>query len=361
MRYLLARNNTLIVRGPASIRLLSGNAKVLGAPLKQERKLIVRQEKQLPIEAGSEVVLEITLGESAKIFEIEGSSIPRSWRSAVDTLASMEQGKVMVIGATDVGKSTLCTYLTNELLNKGLRLRLIDADIGQSDIGPPTTLGSAVPSFFVTSLADLKPEALIFIGHTSPSQVETKLIDGIRRLANNEQESITIINTDGWVVDPEAVLYKMKLIDTIEPELVIGIATQTELQPILSGSRARSLSLEAPQEVFRRSQSDRREIRIAGYRRFLEGGTARTFQLRALKLTMPKIFQSLHAQQSRELNNLIVGLLDDRRYLLQIGVLLGVQKDSVRIYSKPVEAAREIEIGYVKLSLDGVELGYLEF
>ena len=361
MRYLLAPDGTLIVRGPASLRLLSGEATVLGAPLEHGRKLVVRQEKQLPIEAKSEVDVEIILGESGKIFEIEGGTIPASWRSAVEAIAEMAQGKVLVIGATDVGKSTLCTYLTNELLKRGLRLRLIDADIGQADIGPPTTIASATPAGFLSSLVDLNPDAMIFIGHTSPSQVETQLIEGIKRLGNQDQQSLTIINTDGWALDPEAILYKIKLITATEPDLVVGLATGTELQPILSGSRAISINVEAPEIVLTRSRSDRREIRIAGYRRFLDGGTTRTLPLRKVKVRMPKGFPPLQSRYSRELSNLIVGLLDEKGYLLQIGVLLDFGTGLLKVYSRPIEGVREIELGYVKLSTDGVELGYLEF
>lgn len=113
MRYLLAPEKTLIVRGPASLRLLSGQATTLGAPL-ESRKVVVRQEKQLPIETSSEADLEIVLGESGSIFEVEGSTIPRSWFSALDVLVEMEQGKVMIVGATDVGKSTLSTFLRTD-------------------------------------------------------------------------------------------------------------------------------------------------------------------------------------------------------------------------------------------------------
>jgi len=360
MRYMLAPNNTLIVRGPASLQLLDGEALVLGAPLEQNRKLVVGPEKQLPVEARSEVGLEILLGKSGEIFEIEGSTIPASWNTAVDALAEMRQGKVMVIGTTDVGKSTLCTYLLNNLLHRGLSLYVVDADIGQADIGPPTTIGSSFPKGFVSSLVDLSPKALIFVGHTSPSQVETKMIEGIRRLSNHDQDSLTIINTDGWVLDPEAILYKIKLIAAIEPDLVLGIATGTELQPILSKSRTRSMNVEASKEVLARSRSDRREIRMGGYRRFLDGGRTRSIPLQKVNVRIPKRLPPLQSPKSRELNNLIVGLLDDQGYLLQIGVLIDVGKDVLRVHSRCVDGVREIEIGYVKLSTDGTELGYFE-
>lgn len=360
MRYLLTAHNTLITQGPASIRLLNGDASVLGGSLQRNRKLVVREEKQIPIEASSDAEIEITLGESGKIFEVAGSTIPRSWKLAVEALVEIEQGKVMVVGATDVGKSTLCTFLANELLKRGLRTCLIDADIGQTDIGPPTTIGSAVPTSFLSSLVDLTPEALIFIGDTSPSKVETKLIKGIQRLLNRARESLRVINTDGWILDPAAILYKINLITAIQPDLVIGISAGTELNPILSASRARSMGVEAPENVLSRSRTNRREIRKAGYRRFLDGGSTRTFPIDRFSVRIPGGLPPLQRWRTRDQQNLIVGFLDDEDYLLQIGVLLDFGNGLLKVYSRPVEGVRQIEVGYVKLSIDGTELGYLE-
>ena len=152
MRYLLGSKRTLIVRGPASLQLLGGQATALGAPL-ESRKVVIRQEKQLPIETTSEADLDVVMDESGSMLEVDGSTIPRSWHSALNALIEMEQGKVVIVGAQDAGKSTLCTFLANGLLKDGVVPRLVDADIGQADIGPPTTLGKAIVSdvYFVTS------------------------------------------------------------------------------------------------------------------------------------------------------------------------------------------------------------------
>jgi polynucleotide 5'-hydroxyl-kinase GRC3/NOL9 len=322
--------------------------------------LTINRDKQLPIEAGTEAQLEILMGKSAEIFEVEGSTIPASWTVAADALAEMEKGKVILIGMTDVGKSTLSTYLTNKLLGKQLNLHIIDGDIGQADIGPPTTIGYSIPTTSISSLVELRPESIIFIGHTSPSQVETKIIHGIQRLSNRAHNSLTIINTDGWVLDPEAASYKIRMIAATEPDLVIGLATGGELQPILSGSRARALNVDTAKDVLARSRSDRRGTRITSYRRFLEGAKTRTISLRTVDLSTPVGFPPAHGPKAAELNSLIVGLLDDEGYMLEIGILMGFTNDTARVYCRSVERVHKIELGYLKLSKDGTELGYFE-
>jgi polynucleotide 5'-hydroxyl-kinase GRC3/NOL9 len=360
MRYTLAPHNTLIIRGPATCRLLNGDAEVLGASLSPQRKLIINRGRQLPVEARSENLLEILLGTSGEIFEMEGSTIPPSWTETADALAEMETGKVILIGMTDVGKSTLSTYLTNKILSKRLNVHVIDADIGQADVGPPTTIAHSIATTPISSLVDLKPQAIIFIGHTSPIHVEMKIVDGLRRLSDHANDSLVIINTDGWVLDPEAISYKIRMINATEPELVIGLATGTELQPILSGSHAHALSIETAKEVLARSRSDRRETRILGYRRFLEGARTRTVPLQTVSLSIPPGFRRVHGPKPVELRNLIVGLLSNEGYMLEMGVLMDLADDSVRVYCRSTEGAQKIELGYVKLSKDGTELGYFE-
>jgi polynucleotide 5'-hydroxyl-kinase GRC3/NOL9 len=360
MRYFLAPNNTLMIRGPAYCRLLNGEAEVLGAPLDRQRTLTINRDKQIPVEAATEADFEISMGNSSKIFEIEGSTIPASWAVAAEALAEMEKGKVILIGMTDVGKSTLSTYLTNKLLGKQLSFHIIDGDIGQADIGPPTTIAYSIPTTSISSLVELRPESIIFIGHTNASQVESKIIDGIRRLSNRARNSLTIINTDGWVLDSEAISYKIRMIAATEPDLVIGLATGGELQPILSSSHARALNIDTAKDVLARSRSDRRETRITGYRRFLEGARMRPISLRKVDLSTPVGFPSVHGPKARELNSLIVGLLDDEGYMLEIGVFMGFANDTARVYCRSVEHVHKIEVGYIKLLKDGTELGYFE-
>jgi hypothetical protein len=117
MRYLLGCRNALIVRGPASIQLVAGDASALGAPL-DSRKLIVREERQLPIETSSDADLDIVSGKSSSVFEVEGSTIPSSWHLALDAIAQMKRGRIMIVGATDVGKEHSIHFSRERVVEK---------------------------------------------------------------------------------------------------------------------------------------------------------------------------------------------------------------------------------------------------
>jgi polynucleotide 5'-hydroxyl-kinase GRC3/NOL9 len=65
---------------------------------------------------------------------------PNEWYAILDTLEK-EKGISILLGATDTGKSTLAKFLIFNLCKRGLKVALIDADIGQSFLGPPTRPG----------------------------------------------------------------------------------------------------------------------------------------------------------------------------------------------------------------------------
>jgi polynucleotide 5'-hydroxyl-kinase GRC3/NOL9 len=358
MRYELSPERTVILRGPASVVLLAGQATILGGRFLPHHRKIIGRQKQLPLETESKAELEIILGKGAEIFELEGSTIPASWRLAAATLSEMQEGKAIILGPTDVGKSTLCVYLANKLYEYGRNPRIIDADIGQTDLGPPTTIGRAILTQPITSLQDLTSDRRLFIGHISPGTVKRKLINGIQSLSPKSEKSLTIINTDGWITDVDAIAYKIDLVAEVNPDLILGLAFANELEPILAGVHTHSMKIDAAKAVLERSRIDRRSIRTDGYRRFLEGAITSRIRLGNVQLSFPH-HPGLSLLSRSRLRNLIVGILNGEGYLMQIGILIDIEGEAVRIYSRPVEEFRKIEVGYVKLSTAGTETGFL--
>lgn len=70
--------------------------------------------------------------------------LPHSWQQACEPLTS-DPGIAMVIGASDSGKTTWVGLAARHLVQAGkLPAAIVDADVGQSTIGPPTTVALAV-------------------------------------------------------------------------------------------------------------------------------------------------------------------------------------------------------------------------
>lgn len=68
---------------------------------------------------------------------------PKEWVEVLEIL-SRERGIALILGDPDTGKSTFANFLIFNLCQGGLKVALVDADIGQSFLGPPSTIGFSV-------------------------------------------------------------------------------------------------------------------------------------------------------------------------------------------------------------------------
>jgi polynucleotide 5'-hydroxyl-kinase GRC3/NOL9 len=304
-------------------------------------------------------VFHVRLGENGSYKQVNGSTISPSWREAGDLL-KQSQGVAVVLGDVDVGKSTLSTYLANVCFAHGVQTSIIDGDVGQADIGPPTTTSSSTVSNHILSLQDLRPERSHFIGDTSPSNVSAKLIQSITHLKDeiSPRSEVKIVNTDGWVKDEEAVSYKLQLLNSLQPNLVLGLSSNNELDPILDRQQYTTLKLEASHFARTRTREERKKAREEGYKRFLQNPKHLDLKLNTIKLRMFNKSLQERIDQDSTHRGTIAGLLDEEGMLLSIGRIVRIQNGVVRVTTAAGERPRIVELGGVILSSRFVEVGY---
>lgn len=357
---------TLVIVGPASFELIEGEASVLSARLDSSKNIVARG-KQTPVEIHAMSSFRINLGGDASVEELDGSTIPLSWREAGSALVELAEGIVVVIGGADTGKTTLCTYLSNFLIHKNRQVAVVDADIGQTDLGPPTTMAAGEVTANVVNLSQVRPSERLFIGLTSPGLAKGKVIRSVKRLVGYHAKAgtIVIVNTDGWIAEGEAVLYKIQMLDELEPDITLGIGG-SETSPILQAGNRTTLLVGSPDTIKERTRVDRRELRSLGYQKYLAGASLKTFSMKEVKLRRfltPEdlVPDRVPRAQLGNLKDAIVGFLDADDFLHEIGILKEVVPSArmVRIWSRISNTPSKIEIGDVKLNNDGRELGYL--
>lgn len=158
--------------------------------------------------------------------------VPQAWRETAETILAERLRKVLVLGAGDRGKSTFCKFLVRELVAAGHRAALIDACIGQKDIGPPATitLGHAEGT---ADTAAMQAEHFYFVGSTSPLGRLLPMVVGTSKLARLADAPFVVIDTTGFVEGPGRVLKSYK-IEAVEPDLIVAIKRREELESILS-------------------------------------------------------------------------------------------------------------------------------
>ncbi len=358
---------TLLIVGPGSFELRDGEASVLGAPLDSSRSIVTRG-KQTPIEIQSSASLRVWLGQDGRVEELDGSTIPLSWREAALALSQLEEGTAAVIGGGDAGKTTLCTFLANSLIREGKRVAVVDADIGQTDLGPPTTMAAGEVTRHLVNLSQVEASERLFIGLTSPGRVKGKVIRCVQTLVacHAGAGKLVIVNTDGWVTGSEAVNYKVQMLSELKPDVALGIGSGDDVSVILQAGNLATLLVGSPDIIKQRTQVDRRELRALGYQKYLDGASLKTFRFDGIELRDSLSSQTLDMncfsrRQVEDLKDAIVGLLDANGFLREIGVLKDIipSKTTIKIWSRIAAIPSKIEIGNVRLSKDGRELGYL--
>jgi polynucleotide 5'-kinase involved in rRNA processing len=159
------------------------------------------------------------------------------WEAAAGRFLELG-GVVMVLGAPDTGKSTLCRYLIYRAFAAGHPAALMDLDLGQSHLGPPTTLGLGFFPPRRPGDGSLNPEGLYFIGQTSPVGAILEVAVGCRVLADQTRAAgITrlVVNTSGLVQGLGALKLKRSQVELLDPALVLTLQRGEELEPLLRG------------------------------------------------------------------------------------------------------------------------------
>jgi polynucleotide 5'-hydroxyl-kinase GRC3/NOL9 len=205
--------------------------------------------------------------------EQAGEAMPYAvWEETLAAIAASPEGVTLLLGGTDVGKTTFARLLVNRMTEAGRRVALLDADLGQSEIGPPACAGLAFAHAPVPALSDLPPHALAFVGSTSPPGHLLELAVAMRRLADLAAPHPLVVDTGGYLHGASARRLHQTTFDLLMPAHVVGLQRGEELNALLAPMRLREgCRLHTPPvpEVISRKPSafraQRRAMRFAAY------------------------------------------------------------------------------------------------
>ena len=204
---------------------------------------------------------------------------PRSWTLAAERILA-DPGVVLVVGATDSGKTTFCKFLVRAGVGAGLRVAYVDADVGQSTVGPPGCLGWAT----VSEGADLEERGLWFVGAYSPARHLPEVVAGTQALVGRALRSgaeLVVVDTTGLVQGWTGLQLKTAKAQVIRPRHLVLFTGKRELGPLpfvlstLRGVRVHRLRI--PPGVRRRSPDERRAYRAARFQEFFSRCRELTF------------------------------------------------------------------------------------
>jgi polynucleotide 5'-kinase involved in rRNA processing len=270
------------------------------------------------------------------------------------------RGTVVMLGGLDSGKTTLGRRIARAAVEAGRIVAFLDSDLGQSTVGPPSTVGLKL----CRDVADLETErlaqadGLYFVGSTSPQGNLLPLVSGTALLLRRAQEAgaeLVILDTTGMVSGVYGQLLKFHKLELTHPDVVIGLERGEELQPLIGIiSRffaAEVLSVPVDPDVVPTSAEQRAANR--------EGSMARYFRepLQRWRVKPTVFMPALPALfELSDLNGLVVGMSDGKGTYIGIGYLEHSPGDEVlRLVSPAAEAPKALKLGSLRL-VDGFRL-----
>jgi polynucleotide 5'-hydroxyl-kinase GRC3/NOL9 len=256
--------------------------------------------------------------------------VPPEWREAIRRAAGA--GVTMVIGESDTGKTTLVTAIANTLRARRPGVAVIDADLGQSEIGPPTTIG-------LGRLADADVVALYFVGVTSPARHLLRVVVGTRRMLDRARRARfrrIIIDTSGLVGGPLGRALKQAKIEVTDPDLVICLERAGECGQIVAAyaTAARPTVMRVPASAAARPRSpeDRRRYRQQRLDAYFAAARRTALSLGRVRVVDADGEVVAPGSAMSPAEGTLVGLLDATRATLGLGIVRGIDVDAGALY-----------------------------
>lgn len=269
-----------------------------------------------------------------------------------------DPGVVLLLGEIDTGKTTFAAELVQRATAAGITAGLVDADIGQSVVGPPTTVGlklcNGMQDFTRVTLRDA--DALSFVGSISPRGYMLALVTGVAKLTAAAKEAgcaLVVIDTTGFVSGIAGQTLKFFKMDLVRPNYVVAFERGGELELVVGiaerFSPAQIIEVSVAPEVVTRSVDERasfREEQFAAY--FGEALSRWRVKPTVFMPTPPPDFDL------RLLDSLVVGMEDGKGMCSGIGVLeYDEGADILRMISPITEGVRGLRLGSIRIDTVG--------
>jgi len=199
--------------------------------------------------------------------------LQREWDSLIDVLET-EKGITLFLGATDTGKSTLAKYFIFRLCQKGIKAALVDADIGQSFLGPPTTIGLSIFESPPDWDKRLFPE-IFFVGSTTPEGNFPLHLKGTKKMVDRalcQGAEVVLVDTTGFVFGEYGKELKKRKNELLRPRFMIALERAEEIEHILTLYRddpfPRTFRLQPSAEARSRTWEERKFYRMRKFQEY---------------------------------------------------------------------------------------------
>lgn len=274
-----------------------------------------------------------------------------------------ENKTIMVVGGSSAGKTSLVEGLVDSLA-KSAKVAIVDMDMGQSHIGPPTTIAWGLVSERFPGWEDVEPRDMYFTGSTSPygnllpTVVGAKIIFDKAKLFADK----VVIDTTGLIDGVTGRALKWNLIDLIRPDLLLALQREKELEHILEVYREAEAPivhrLSVPGGVKQRTKAERASYRKGKFSAYFKDS-------KPLRLSWNRVgirnFDDFSRSRKSSLLNRLISLRDEQEDDIALAILIDIDFDGEALFLfSPVPEASQIRgivFGNLRITPDGKQMG----
>lgn len=271
-------------------------------------------------------------------------------------------GVVFLLGALDTGKTTFGIELVRRAKDAGIAAALVDADIEQSTVGPPTTVGlKLVGGMEELTRETLRPaDALGFVGSLNPREHLLPLVMATAKMVDRAREAgcdLIVVDTTGFVAGIYGQTLKFFKIDAVRPDYVVAFERGGELEGLVGMAQrftpAEVIEMPAVDRFATRSAEERVTFREQQFAAYFASGTSRwRVKPTVFMPTLPPEFDL------SRLDGLVVGMEDGKGSCPGIGVLEYEASEGIlRMVSPITEGVRGLRLGSSRIDTEGRSKG----
>ncbi len=266
----------------------------------------------------------------------------------LDDLVSL-RGVVMMTGGPDTGKTSLSRRLLAAALRAGRTAAYVDADVGQTTVGPPACVGLK----WVRSQADLEVLAqsddLRFVGSITPEGVVLQQVVATAAMvdAARSEADLIVVDTTGTISGVVGQTLKYHKMELCQPDVVVALQRGGEMEPLVGMLRrffsARVEVTGVDPDVVPVSAEQRRAHRTKAFQQAFQPPLQR-WRVR------PTVFApTLPAGLDlRRLDHMLVGIQDAAGGCQGLGVLEAAE-DALRVVTNSGEDMRGLRLGSLRI------------
>jgi len=227
-------------------------------------------------------------------------------------------------------------------LAQGRPVGIVDADIGQSHIGPPTTVGWAVIENRQDDLSELTAGGISFVGDITPVGHLLQLTAAIAQCVEQVSKAaeLIMVDTPGFITGPAADALWWTVQRILRPELLLAVQRNDELTDILAGLRYSGSHLKlikSPEQIPVKSLQNRRSYRQSRFGKYFRDRRLYNVRLsdvavqRARNASRESLTGRLVALRNEKGVDVVIGVIDDWQGDKDIAVVRAPQLDIQQI------------------------------